>query len=227
LLVGLWAGKHLWRPPSWWVIMRGLARVHRSVIGKVHALWPQHVAGLMDAIVIGEESFIDRPERVDFQRSGTYHVLVVSGMNVSILAIVTLWVLRRTGLGEVAASASAIVLILAHAVLTNIGPPMWRAALMFAVYLATRLLYRDRVMLNALCAAALALLMVEPKALLGASFQMTFISTEMPEADVLKVAHHGSASSTNEDFLAAVRPRFAVISVGTRNVYHHPRAEVL
>ena len=43
---------------------------------------------------------------------------------------------------------------------------------------------------------------------------------------MLKVAHHGSASSTHEDFLAAVRPRFAVISVGTRNVYHHPRAEV-
>jgi competence protein ComEC len=53
------------------------------------------------------------------------------------------------------------------------------------------------------------------------------ISTEQPSADVLKVAHHGSASSTNADLLAAVRPRFAIISVGTRNVYHHPRAQVL
>jgi competence protein ComEC len=53
------------------------------------------------------------------------------------------------------------------------------------------------------------------------------VSTEDPAADVLKVAHHGSASSTNVDLLAAVRPRFAVISVGTRNVYHHPRREVL
>ena len=54
-----------------------------------------------------------------------------------------------------------------------------------------------------------------------------FVSTEDPKADVLKVAHHGSASSTNRDLLAAVQPRFAVISVGVRNVYHHPRPEVL
>jgi competence protein ComEC len=46
---------------------------------------------------------------------------------------------------------------------------------MFAVYLATRLVYRDRAMLNALGAAALALLIVDPNALFGASFQMTFL----------------------------------------------------
>ncbi len=54
-----------------------------------------------------------------------------------------------------------------------------------------------------------------------------FVAGEDPAADVLKVAHHGSASSTNANLLAAVHPRFAVISVGIRNVYHHPRAEVL
>jgi competence protein ComEC len=151
------------------------ARVHRSVIQKVHALRPERVAGLIDAIVIGEESFIERPTRVDFQRSGTYHVLVVSGMNVSILAMFTMWVLRRIGLGDIVGNACTITLILAYAALTNVGPLVWRAALMFAVYLATRLLYRNRAMLNALGAAELALLIAAPEVLFGASFQMTFL----------------------------------------------------
>ena len=53
------------------------------------------------------------------------------------------------------------------------------------------------------------------------------LATENPAADVLKVAHHGSAGSTNDYLLQAVHLKFAVISVGARNVYHHPRPEVL
>ena len=53
------------------------------------------------------------------------------------------------------------------------------------------------------------------------------IAEEQPEADLLKVAHHGSATSTIPLLLDRVHPRFAVISVGARNTYGHPRGEVL
>lgn len=50
---------------------------------------------------------------------------------------------------------------------------------------------------------------------------------EKLEARVLKVAHHGSDTSSGEDFLAAVKPRRAVISVGKDNDFGHPSRRIL
>ena len=152
------------------------SRVHHSIVQKIRALWPAQDAGLLEAMVIGESAFLTPASRIDFQRSGTYHILVVSGMNVAILAWVVFWVMRRLRLGEALASVITVGLSVAYAFVTNVGPPVWRAVLMLTLYLGTRLLYRERSMLNALGAAALGVMIVNPKALLGASFQMTFLS---------------------------------------------------
>ena len=151
------------------------SRMHQAVLRKVHELWPPREAALIDAMVIGEEAFVDRDTRVDFQRSGTYHVLVVSGMNVSILAFVVFWTLRRLRISDLPATLMTVGSCVVYAVITEVGAPVWRATLMCAVYLGARLLYRDRAMLNALGAAALALLVFDPRQLFTASFQMTFV----------------------------------------------------
>ena len=50
---------------------------------------------------------------------------------------------------------------------------------------------------------------------------------ETPQADLLKVGHHGSATSSTPEFLAAVKPHFAVVSVGFYNSFGHPRPDVM
>jgi competence protein ComEC len=50
---------------------------------------------------------------------------------------------------------------------------------------------------------------------------------EQPQADLLKVGHHGSLTSSSPEFLAAVHPQFAVVSAGFYNPFRHPRPEVM
>ena len=50
---------------------------------------------------------------------------------------------------------------------------------------------------------------------------------EIQSTDVLKVAHHGSHTSSTDEFLSAVNPVFAIISAGYDNSYGHPHRDIL
>ena len=198
-------------------------KIHSSIIAKIHAMWPPPQAALIDAMVIGESAFIDRDTRVDFQRSGTYHVLVVSGMNVTILAFVVFWTLRRLRLSDIPATLLTILFCIAYALLTEVGAPVWRATLMCAIFLLTRLLYRDRCMVNALAAAALALLAFDPLQLFAASFQMTFLCVLIVAAIGLPLIERTSrlyrralAHWDADDYGATLPPRVAQFRVDLR-----------
>lgn len=147
----------------------------QAVIARIHELWPADQAGLMDAMLIGERAFMDRELSTDFQRSGTYHVLVVSGMNVGILSLVVFWLLRRLRASEWVASLVTISLASGYAFLCDGGAPIVRATLMLALYLLARLLYRGRSPLNSVGSAALIVLLVDPAALFDTSFILTFL----------------------------------------------------
>jgi len=200
-------------------------RTRRSVLHMVHTIWPPEQASLMDAMLIGERVYIERELNTDFQRSGTYHLLVVSGMNVAILAFVVFWLLRRLRLGEWSASLLTVILSAFYAFVCDGGAPILRATLMLCIYLGARLLYRNRSPLNAVGAAALFVLVADPPALFDASFQMTFLSvlvigglgipllerTSQPWKSALRLLE-----STSYDLTLA--PRLAEFRVGLRTL---------
>lgn len=147
----------------------------RAVIARIHELWPSGQAGLMDAMLIGERAFIDRELSTDFMRSGTFHVLVVSGMNVGILALVVFWLLRRLRMSDWLASLVTILLATGYAFLCDGGAPIVRATLMLSLFLLARLLYRGRSPMNALGVAAVGVLLADPASLFDTSFILTFL----------------------------------------------------
>ena len=150
-------------------------RAYHSVVEQIRRLWPGQEAALMDAMLIGDNAFVRRELLTDFQRTGTYHVLVISGLKVGILALVIFWLLRRFHVSGLASSAITVLLTLAYALLTDVGAPVWRATLMLMLYLCAKALYRSRAVLNTIAAAALVLLLIDPAALFGASFQLSFL----------------------------------------------------
>jgi competence protein ComEC len=141
----------------------------------MNALWDQKDAPLATAMIIGEQSFIDRATRKDFQSTGVYHILVVSGMNVAMLAAVVFWCVRRLRGSEFLSSAITLLVTGIFALLTDLGPPILRATFMLWIYVAARLLYRDRHALNSISIAGLSLLVWDARALFDASFQLTFL----------------------------------------------------
>jgi len=161
-----------WRLP--WREWRDRAR-HR-VLEHIYLLWPARQKPLFEAILIGERSLINPETRDEWQSTGLYHILVVDGLKVGILAFAVFWGARRFRAGEAVASLIAWFAALAYAGLAEMPAPAARAVLMLGVYLAARLLYRSRSALNALGAAALVLLAVDPGAVLEASFQLTFFA---------------------------------------------------
>jgi competence protein ComEC len=131
---------------------------------------------MLNAMLFGDRSRLTHTLRLGFERTGSFHLFVVSGMHVALLAGLLFYLARRLRLSPWFATALTLTLVSAYALLTGFGVPVQRALLMTAVFLVTRLLSRTRNSLNALGAAALAVLIGTPHALFEASFQMTFLA---------------------------------------------------
>ena len=151
-------------------------RIRRSALQHMQQLWPAPWAGLFQAMVLGERGLVNHEQRLEFQRSGTFHLLVVSGMNVAVFAVFLLWLMRRMRLPAEWAMLTTILITCGYAWLTELGAPILRSVLMIAAYQFAALLNRDRAPLNTVALAALVLLAWEPSQLFDASFQLTFLA---------------------------------------------------
>jgi competence protein ComEC len=131
---------------------------------------------MLAAMVTGDRTFLTHSLRVGFERTGSFHMLVVSGFHLAIVAGCLFWVARRLRLPRVPATFVTILASFAYAIFTGFATPVARSLWMVTLYLLGRLLYRERNALNTIGFAALCLLAYSPRSLFDASFQMTLLA---------------------------------------------------
>ena len=157
-------------------------------------------AAMLAAMVTGDRSYLGRDLRIGFERTGSFHLLVVSGLHLGLFAALVFAIGKRLRIGRLPLTALTIVLSFAYALLTGFGQPVQRAFAMVTLYLIGRLLYRDRSGLNSLGFAALCLLAFSPRALFDAGLQMTLLSVVAVTGIAIPVMERTSAP-----FLLATR----------------------
>jgi competence protein ComEC len=138
---------------------------------------PEPQAALAQGMVLGIRGNIPQDLRDDFSRSGTAHLLAISGLHLGIMAGILLgvglWLFGRRYYLYVWLALAAVWL---YTIITGMNPPVVRGAIMVSLFLIAEALGRQRSAMVALTFAAAVMVGVHPYILGDASFQLSFLA---------------------------------------------------
>ncbi len=140
---------------------------------------PKRERALVKALVLGERDELDNEQKNAFARSGTIHVLAVSGMHVGLIFAALSFVTGWWGQRVHARWLRAVLVLLAlwsYAGLTGASPSVLRATVMFSLFTLAGLARQNTDHLNSLFAAALVLLLWDPAMMLHLGFLLSFLA---------------------------------------------------
>lgn len=147
---------------------------------------PLKIKALYKALITGQRDSLPTKVLVNFKRSGTVHLLAISGMHMGLLALLSgllingllrssSWLLLRWPVWKISAVLTLLIMGL-YATISGLQPPVVRAFIMAAMLIIAIVIDRPRSLLNTMALAALLILLYEPTALFSASFQLSFIA---------------------------------------------------
>ncbi len=153
----------------------GLRTAALARIEQLYANNP-YATGMLEATLIGETKKLERIWTDHFRRTGTYHMLVIDGLHITVLAAFLLFLLRLCFLPELAALALTAAGAWLYALVSGWNAPAVRAAGGFTLYVAARYFYRRGRFMNLLAAAAIVYLIADPAQLFESGFQLSFLA---------------------------------------------------
>lgn len=131
--------------------------------------------GFVNAVVLGDKSGLTAETLYDFQRAGLTHILVVSGFNVGIVALLVYYLLRLVGLSyrrlRIALSMAAVLF---YCLVVGLEPSVFRALVVIEFVFIAKLLERKPDVGNLTAAAALVTILLNPYAFFDIGFQLSY-----------------------------------------------------
>ena len=154
----------------------GFDRVQRWVRQRLETPFRDDRAsqGLIMGMVLGRKYGITAAVERQFQAGGLYHLVVVSGFNLAVIAALSFWIARRLPCKRQTRLVLVLLAALGYAALVEGQAPVARAALMVGFFIAGKLLDRGHSIGNSIAGTALILLLLDPASIEDSSFQMTF-----------------------------------------------------
>lgn len=155
----------------------------------------------LKAILVGDRSELPVSLTDDFVKTGTMHIIAISGLNIALIAALFLFIFRIVMIPRRPSLLFAMIALAFYAFVAGASPPVIRAVVLFFIVSVGYLLRRDSDLLNSLAAAACFMLLVNPRSLFDPSFQLSFASVASiiiltPKIDVLfGITAHRPASS--------------------------------
>lgn len=149
----------------------------RDKIRKVITLYlPRESASFLVAILLGLRQDMGDELNDVFMKTGTVHLLAISGLNVGLLVFLVMLIFRIARIPKKVNILLTICLLVFYAILTNGTPSVIRATIMSIALLFGLLIGRETSLWNSLGLAAIIILGFDPNAFFDAGFQLSFLS---------------------------------------------------
>lgn len=134
--------------------------------------------GVLSALVLGDKSMLDYQTKTYFSNSGAIHILSVSGLHVGIIYLMLMVLFGSIGKGSIGMLKVVAVLLglWFYAALAGMSPSVFRATLMFSVFvIAKRMSHRYNIY-HSMAIAAFIILIINPYTALHAGFWLSFLA---------------------------------------------------
>jgi competence protein ComEC len=157
-------------------IARGLQALRTHARAVVEDALPQPAAGLLVAILLGDESRLDRQLEQDFRQVGAEHIVAISGFNMAVIAGVSTQLFGLLTRRRLLLTGLSFVTLLGYTLLVGASPGVVRAFVMSVVLMVGISLGRRTYLPASLAATALLLSMLNPTILWDVGFQLSFLA---------------------------------------------------